>query len=645
MIWRHRIDTLTPDMTPNPPRTAEAPLRPVGARLVGRGAAAGGLAVLVGVAGLGSGCSSPLQDRADRDLRRSIRIAAERELAEASERPDPIRLTREKRVETLGIKPDVLEQLGKSAGPESYRGKLPPLGVTLYGDEQQVAVLSLREVIQAAVGNNLNVEFARLGPAINQNQVAVAEAAFDWTFFVNSQYQNTDQPRTNSSVGGFVSGVSRDKRDVFDTSAGLRKSMISGGQVSVQTEYQYTDNNTPGLSVNPNPAYETNLVVQLTQPLLRNFGSDVQLSNVRLARNAELDSIQQLKGTLIQVVTDTETAYWNLARAKADLQITQRLLERGEEVARVLKTRRPFDAKPANISDAVATVESRRSDVLRAQRALRDASDRLKVLMNDPRLPIGSETMVLPVDGPVDQAVEFSLYDAMQAAISNRPEVQRAIISIDNTSIRMAAADNARLPRLDAQALARLSGLGGTVGRSYDQLGEADFVDYQIGVQFEQPIGNRGPEATYRGRRLERQQAVVSYRNTMQGIRQELNNALRDIQLNYTLIEQTRSARVAAADSLRTLQVEEETLQGLSPEFLNTKFNRQQALAAAEQQEISAIIDYNAAIARFHAATGTALGRNQIQFDVPSMVPELRTSDLFPDWPTEGQRERQRGRR
>ena len=631
------MTTRTPDL-PCHARPARAD-RAQGAR--GARVQAGVLVAACGLfCGL-AGCSSPLLDSVDRDLRRSVRVSAERELAEAAERADPIRLSREDRVKGLGLKPEVLNQLGQIAGPDSYRGKLPPLGVTLYGDEQQTVGLSLRQAIMTAVGNNLNVEFARLGPAVNQSQVAAAEAAFDWTFFVNSQYQQVDQPRTNQSVGGFVSGVNRDRRDVWDTTAGLRKPMISGGQLSLQTEYQYTDNKTPGLAVNPNPAYESNLVIQLSQPLLRNFGSAVQLANVRQARNRELDSIQQLKGTLIQTVTDVETAYWNLYQAQSDLQIVHRLLERGEETLKVLESRAGFDARPENLSNARAAVESRRADFADAQDVLRKASLNLKRLMNDPRLPVGGEVQILPSDAPVDQGVEFSKFDAMKSAIENRPEVQRAILSIDDTSIRQTVADNARLPRLDLQGSSRFSGLGGTVGQSYDQLGESDRVDYQVGVQFEQPIGNRAAEATYSQRRLEKQQAVISYRNTIQGIESEVVQALQDIQRGYERVEQRRSARVAAAEDLRRLLVSEETLQSITPEFLNVKLQRQQALAAAEQQEVTAVVQYNTAVARYYSTTGTALSRNQIIFDVPSLTLERRTSELFPDWPTEKQRERE----
>jgi outer membrane protein TolC len=160
-------------------------------------------------------------------------------------------------------------------------------------------------------------------------------------------------------------------------------------------------------------------------------------------------------------------------------------------------------------------------------------------------------------------------------------------------------------------------------------------------VQLEQPIGNRAAEAAYSQRRMERQQAIISFRNTIQGIESEVIAALQDIQRGYERIEQRGSARVAAAEDLRQLQVEEETLQSITPEFLNLKLQRQQSLAAAEQQEITAVVLYNTAVARYYAATGTALSRNQIQFDVPSLIPEARTSELFPDWPTEKQRERE----
>jgi outer membrane protein TolC len=578
---------------------------------------------------LANGCATPLHPESDRDLRRSVRESARRELLEAERYPDARELVRTNRPLTLGISPEVMAELEKMAGPRSYP-EIPALGPNIFGAEQQTATISLQQAIASTVENNLNVEFARLAPAISQAQVVAADAAFDWVLFANSQWAETDQPRVSSSINGIAAGVQGDQRQVIDSTVGVRKPLISGGQLSVQHQFTYTDNETDSLSTLPDPADESNIVVQLDQPLLRNFGSDTALAAVRLAKNTERDEVQNLKGQLITNTTDVEAAYWNLVRSVSDLQITQRLLERGEEVFDKI-SKRGLDVKQSDRADAASQVASRRADVRSAQKVLRDASDRLKVLMNDPRFPVGSEVLLLPVDTPVDQPVKFSLIDSLNTALANRPEVQRAVISVDNTAIRLQQADNARLPLLNLRALTRISALEGNVGSTYGEISDADYVDYQIRLDFEQPIGNRAAEAGYSVRRFERMQATVALRNTVQGVVSEVKSALRDVELNYALIDERRTARIAAAETVRTLLVEEQTVQALTPEFLDLKLRRQQALAAAEQQEIGAMVDYNVSLARLHQAMGITLERNKIQFDVPAYAPDKRVSRLFPD--------------
>lgn len=594
-----------------------------GRRLVGVSA---GIVALVAVCG----CSSPLYDQPERDLRRAVREASARELAEAKKRPEFLRTERVSRLAALQLQPEVMDELDRMAGPQSYATAALDVGPTLFGTEQPVAEITLEHVVKTAVQNNLNVEFARLTPAIGQNQLAAAEAAFDWVLFNNTSWNNTDQPRTNSSINGAQVGVSSNNQNSFDTAFGVRKPLISGGQVTVQHQFVYTDNTTPNLFLSPDPARESNIVVQLDQPLLRNFGSDFTLAQVRLARNTERDSIQELKTTLEQTVADAEEAYWNLVRARDDLFILRRLQDRGEEVLGVLRNR--SDARPRNISNTASAVEARRGDVIRAQRVLRTASDLLKTIMHDPQHPIGGETLLLPVDRAIDQPIEFSLLDSLNTALANRPEVQRALISIDNTSIRERAADNQRQPELNLRALTRFNGLAGSTADSYDSLTSGRFIDYQLALQFEMPIGNRAAESAYRGRRLERSQAVIAYQNTLERVFGEVKTELRNIVTNYQLIEQTRNARIAAAEDLRQLLIDESTTTGLTPEFLDLKLRLQQALASAEQQEAAALTDYNVALGRLHQRTGTALERNRILFEVPHIRPESRESDLFPDY-------------
>ena len=103
----------------------------------------------------------------------------------------------------------------------------------------------------------------------------------------------------------------------------------------------------------------------------------MNLAQVRLNQNTERDAIAALKRDLIRTITDTETAYWRLARARYDLLILQRLYDRGVQVRDELVSRSEIvrDVSAAQVADAQARVERRRADVLRAQPALVDQWD------------------------------------------------------------------------------------------------------------------------------------------------------------------------------------------------------------------------------------------------------------------------------
>jgi outer membrane protein len=594
------------------------------------------LALLAGMAAgfcwgvLAGGCASPLHDSNDLALRRSIAQAAGRELVEAQRNPDIIALRREPRIGALHIDARVLPELEQMAGPASYIGVEPPLGDPLLPGEQRVANITLERAIRSAVEHNLNVQFARLAPAISEARLVAAQAAFDWVFFASTQWESTDDVSPNTSAFSPTTPPIFSERQTVSTAAGFRRRLTTGGQFAIQHAFSYTDFGSG--TVVPDPAYQPTITLRLDQPLLRNFGSDAALAQVRLARNAERDDIQELKSELIQTITDVEEAYWNLARAQADLKILNRLLESGTEVRDRLYNRMltAQDVRPVQFSDAVARVEDRRGQVMRAQNALRQASTRLKLLINDPEFPVGSEVMVLASDDAIDAPIQFSLADAFMLALANRPEVYRSLLSIDDTSIRLRLADNARLPLLDLRAETRFSGLGDDTADGYQSLFEENFVSFLIGLNFETPIGNREAEARYQERRLEQMQSVIAYRNTIQNIALEVKRALYDLVTNYTLIEQTRAARVAAAESLRTLLVEEDLLVGLTAEFLDLKLRRQEALALAEQNEVDALVQYNISLARLYAAMGTTLQRNRIQFDAPDNPQLAPTSPLYP---------------
>ncbi len=597
---------------------------------------AGASTVAAGLWGAVGGCqrAGPFEAARTEELRRSARESTSREVApilrwaeggagSAGEAPAPDHPLHEPRPLTrtpgeVSFPPERMAELEQMAGPLAVnKGGPIDVGTDLLGRPGETFALSLQQAIGSAVAHNLDVQLARIEPGVASSQLAVAESAFDWTFFTDGNYANLDRPQAGQVLGpGSVTSRARVSQSVgYET--GLRKRLTTGGQLAVSQGQTYTDDDSPGLDLDPEPNNAAQVGVSLEQPLLRNFGSDVSTAEIRLARNAERATVLDLKAAMIRTVTDTERAYWRLAQARRNLEVLERLLQRGIETRDVLRGRMKFDAKPSELSDAVATVERRRAQVIRARNDLRLASDRLKQLINDPELTVGGEAMLTPVDGPPDAPIAFSLLDTISTAMSRRPEVQRAVLLIDDASIRQRVADNARLPALDLAMRAQWQGLDESAGEAYEQVNEGRFVDYLVGLAFEQPIGNRGPEAAYRQRQLERIRAATAYRQAVQAVVVEVKAALRNLTTNYQLIEQTRASRLAATENLRTLEVQERTIQSLTPDFLDLKFRRQEALANAELDEIAALTDYSIAVADLSAAQGTALERNRVNFVVP----------------------------
>lgn len=571
-----------------------------------------------GILILAAGCSSPLeQQESSSALRESIIQDARRERRDIEHRPEPSTLTRSP--SRLDFPPERMSELNAMAGSAAYPTSDPALSPGLLGEPSPIFRIDLRQAVLRAAKQSLDSRVLEFDPAINQSRTIAAEAAFDWTFFTNFDWNAVDEPQVRPFVGAVPVGVSTRQSQSVGYETGIRKRLTSGGALSLSQGHTYTDDRTQGTTLSPDPSQRTFIDIALTQPLLRGAGSDVALAEVRLTRNLERRSIYQYKSSVIETVTAAERAYWQLVQAMRNHQIRVRLLERGVETRDVLASRLAFDVKPSEYSDAVATVERRRADVIRAENTLRQASDSLKLLINDEGLSVGNETLLLPTDEAPDVPISFSLLDSITRALRDRPELQQALLTIDDFSIRQQVADNARLPLLDMQFQTRFQGLDRDTERAYDMVDDAQFVDFVLSAVFEQPIGNREREAEYRAAQLERVRATMEYRRVLQRVALEVKTALRNVTTNYQLIEQTRTSRLAATENLRTLQVQEQTIQSLTPDFLDLKFRRQEALANAEADEVSAIIDYSISLADYYASMGAALERNRIAFVVPEV--------------------------
>jgi outer membrane protein TolC len=604
------------------------------------------------------GCQSPFNSSSPPSLQQTVEAAIARELSRGSETPEQAAATTpdEASSTTSDDYPQLTttrpaspveqalqgrrEELDRLT-PWGARGEIEPkvdLGPDLRGLPQQRITITLEQAIGVAIERNLAIQAVRLLPAIRAEDVIEAEAIFDTLLFGSIEYGKVDEPNAVTVIGGVPLGTPSTQSNSWRFETGVSQRFTTGAVGTISTDLTRFENENSGISFSPDPAYASAVRLGITQPLMRGFGESVNTAVIRLTRNDERRSIEDVRIALLRLADDTEAAYWNLVQAWADLGIAEWLVDQGIGVRDVLKQRLDlqFDVSVAEYSDAVARVEQRRADIVRAQRAVRFASDRLKELMNDRDITLASETVLYPANELSDQPISYNLREALLTAVDNRPEIARAALAIEDSSIRIAVTDNNRLPVLDLAAQMSFLGLDDTAGGSYDELSDADFIDYVLGLLFEYPLGNHAADAAYRRSRLERSAAIIAYQQQVQNVVLDVKSALRDVVTNYQLIGATRSFRIAQAENLRALLVEEETIAGLTPEFLNLKFERQDGLAIARRQEIDAVASFDKAVSSLYRAMGIGLSVKNIKVELVDDHPPVDAGlwgEDAADWP------------
>ncbi|MBC8203135.1 MAG: TolC family protein [Planctomycetes bacterium] len=475
--------------------------------------------------------------------------------------------------------------------------------------------ISVTEAVQSAVFHNLDLQIARIEPAISEQSYTQAEAVFDFVFSGSATDRAVKIPQQQSLVGGAPFGASESRSKVQTYEASLAKKLNSGGVLTLSTSATKTNSETPGFTFVPNPSWESVGTIDFKQPLLRGFGEKVVLADVRLASNATEKSKQEFRQSLHQVVTDTQTAYLQLALQWRVLQVQEWLLGEGESVVEILELRRSYDTSEADYAQAVATVKQRSADVISQEAVVQNASDRLKVLMNNPVFPVESTTVLCPTGNIEVEDIILSLRDTILSAAENRPDLQRLKIEVEDQNIQVNVAKNATLPQLDVQAQLSYYGLDSGAGNAYSEVFDGDYLNHLVGLSFEQPIGNRMAEAGYRSSRLQRIVAITAYNKGLQKAVLEVKEAMRNVATSAELVSANKSFRIAQAENLRALKVEEETLSGLTPTFLNLKLQTQAGLANARIAEFTSAVNFNTSLASLYLAAGTTLEMHQISLD------------------------------
>jgi len=493
-----------------------------------------------------------------------------------------------------------------STDPSTCRGE-----GTVTGEGE--LVLSLRTSVELMLSNNLDLKVERYDPYLQEREVIKEKALFDPL----ARFSLQDSKMVISPTT-LLDGVLRSEsyeQEKIDYEASLSKKLITGGLGAIA----FTTNKfeTNSIFQYDSPTYFSSLVFSLNQPLLRNFGVDLNRSRSVISSNNLDMSRSRLRDSTAQMITNLQQVYWKLYLAQQvlavrrdSLQLARDLMERNKSLVEVGKL-------PAiEILRAETGVASREEAVIVAENATRDLEDIMKEHLN---LPLKDQVIVL-TDKPVWQEFhQKDFKDYLTTARENRSDYHQAQKHIENVKIAHKVAKNAMLPLFDIQASYGINATKGHYDTSVKGMDSEGDYSWLVGFVMEIPLGNRWAKNNYQQSRVELEKAATALQSLERKIELEIKEALRGIASNQKRISVTREARRL---SQKNLEAEEERMDlGMSTSI--DVLAAQEESAIARTRESQANVDYRMSLYHLDSVLGTLLETFQVELEGTAEVSQV----------------------
>ena len=377
-----------------------------------------------------------------------------------------------------------------------------------------------------------------------------------------------------------------------------------------------------------NPAYNSDLTLRFTQPLLGKQSPFATRAVVLRADQTFRQSRANLEERLSRAIVDAVDAYWEAVQAGESLAVARSSLELAEATYQRDKRALELGAlPPLDIHRSESTVATRRLQVIQAEYALKRSQDKLRRLIGadlDPQ--VASLALVLseqPV--PSGELLSVDLASALEQAGSRRPELASLRHGLAATETNLRVARGGLRPDVSVSAFYSTSGRGGNAldpttdpptivsrggfGQSLEQLRTLDFSTYGLSVALSLPFRNRGAEAEFGQARVDRERALYLLREQEQAVALDVQSAIDDLEKAKQSLSVSRLARDLAQKTLEAEQRKRE----LGENTLFLVLEAQAGLASAELSFLRAAVEYQRAVTGVARATGALLERYNVQ--------------------------------
>ena len=481
-------------------------------------------------------------------------------------------------------------------------------------------VLSLKDAIIRALSNNVSIAVESFNSKVKKETIIDSLSEFDATLGLE-----LSTARKTQQLASAFSSPNRMENDNDNWDLSLSQKLVTGA--NYQFDFTNNRNKTNSATAGLNPSYSSEFQLSLTQPLLKNFGIDLNKRNIHIAKNEVDISDHEFKTKVIETVSEVENIYWDFVFTLGDLEVKQKSLERAKDLQRRVKAQVLVGIMaPIETLQAESEVASREEFLLSAQDSIDDNQDKLKNILN---IDFSSPEGLSPIY-PSNQAnvliVDFDFNEIVKMALSNRPDYLAKKKDLENKNILVKYQENQIYPSVDLVGSLGINGLsgeattitsgtfqgtsayGGSYGNSLTDALSTNYYDWEFGVKFSYPLGNRSAKSKLSASRLEKAQLILGIKDLEKKIILEVRESARQLKTDSKRIKAATVAKKLAEEKLKAEETKFEV--GLSTSFNVLKF--QEDLAEAQSNEIKTIIDYKQSRVLFRKSIASTLKHHDV---------------------------------
>ena len=469
-----------------------------------------------------------------------------------------------------------------------------------------VSFTDATELVALAIENNFGLEVSRLEVGIKDDNVDAEWGRFSPILGVEIgvdqvyRRQNAEEQRNN--IFSTATETFEGERDYFTTTISGRLPFGTTYELSAGTSRN--DNTYTAQSNTPfDPEYGSDVNLTITQPLLKNFGLNVGLAPVNIAKSEREAAKHETKGAIEAVMARVLLACYEMHFASENVSVKTESIDLANTLLEANQKRVDQGRmSKIEVTQAEARVAEAQAEWVQASSFFKERQSRLRELTQT-RYDFDGEVYyfdsienLLPLPNTIEEAESYA-----GEMLSNNPDFLAAIQKAETEGIRVAYTNNQRYPELNLRLSIGTSGLDDDFGSSYKDFETRDGPNWGVGLAFSMPFDNRTADAQHRASKRRESQALLRAKETEVQLLSALDVAIDTLQAG---IERRRLISESVRLAEEALKSEEVRLaNGVTTN--NEVLNQQRELSVSRTQALAAEVEIYKAYLQLLLLQGT----------------------------------------